>query len=155
MRSRSSDTRAAPGPAPAPVPAGLVTRGAAALLDALILIAVGFVLELGVGWVRLIVAGPPFRFPEASAWLSGVLGWSLAVLYLAGAWALVGRTVGGLLMGVRVGDRRGRALGVVRALVRAVLGVSFPVGLLWVPFSRRRASLQDLVVGSAVRYEGG
>jgi hypothetical protein len=56
-------------------------------------------------------------------------------------------------MGLRVTGRRGERLPVLRALLRAGLCVSFPMGLLWSPFSRRRASLQDLLVRSEVRYD--
>jgi uncharacterized RDD family membrane protein YckC len=38
-------------------------------------------------------------------------------------------------------------------LARAVLYVLFPAGLLWVLASRRNASVQDLVVGTAVVYD--
>jgi uncharacterized RDD family membrane protein YckC len=50
-------------------------------------------------------------------------------------------------------DRVGRRLSVVRSLARAVLYVLFPAGLLWVVASRRNASVQDLVVGTAVVYD--
>jgi hypothetical protein len=42
----------------------------------------------------------------------------------------------------------------VRAVLRAALCVVFPLGLLWCALSRHRRSLQDLVVGSAVVYDG-
>lgn len=50
--------------------------------------------------------------------------------------------------------RTGRALGLRRSVVRAALCVTFPLGLCWIPLSRTRASLQDLVVASAVFYDG-
>jgi uncharacterized RDD family membrane protein YckC len=81
-----------------------------------------------------------------------VAGWILAVLYLAVSWASTGGTVGDRLMGLRVTGRGGRLLGVPRALLRAALYLVFPVGLFWIPFSRRRASLQDLAVATSVRY---
>jgi uncharacterized RDD family membrane protein YckC len=55
--------------------------------------------------------------------------------------------------GLRVLDRSGRRLSVRRALLRAVLYVVFPAGLLWILVSRRNASVQDLVVGSIVIYD--
>jgi uncharacterized RDD family membrane protein YckC len=54
---------------------------------------------------------------------------------------------------LRVLDRSGRRLRVPRALLRAVLYVVFPAGLLWVLVSRRNASVQDLLVGTAVVYD--
>ncbi|MER5252221.1 MULTISPECIES: RDD family protein [unclassified Streptomyces] len=135
-------------------PAGIVSRGVAAVLDALILAAVGFTVQASAGIARLLVMGPPFRFPELPGWLSGTVGWTLAVLYLGGSWALIGCTAGDRLMGLRVTDRAGELLRLPRALVRAALSVTFPLGLFWIPLSARRASVQDLMVASGVHYDG-
>ncbi|MFI6873610.1 RDD family protein [Streptomyces sp. NPDC050400] len=133
--------------------AGIVSRGVAAVVDVGVLAVVGVVLHLGVGCAVFVVSGPPFRVPQLPGSVAGVAAWVLAVGYFGGSWAGVGRSPGGQLMGLRVGDRAGRALGLPRALVRAALCVTFPIGLCWIPFSRRRASLQDLLVASAVRYD--
>ncbi|MGW5861477.1 RDD family protein [Streptomyces sp. NPDC055239] len=138
---------------PASEPAGIVSRGIAAVLDALILAVIGFTVQVSAGIARLLVVGPPFRFPQLPAWLSGTLAWTLAVLYLGGSWAVIGGTAGDRLMGLRVTDRAGRLLGLPRSLVRAALSVTFPLGMIWIPLSRRRASVQDLVVVSTVRYD--
>ncbi|MFF4253547.1 RDD family protein [Streptomyces sp. NPDC001663] len=132
--------------------AGVVSRCLAGLVDALVVVGVGLAVQFAVGGVRLLVAGPPFRMPDPPAWATGVGGWAIAVLYLGGSWALSGGTAGDRLLGLRVSGRGGRLLGTPRALLRAALCVAFPVGLLWIPLSRRRASVQDLVIASAVRY---
>ncbi|MFI0235866.1 RDD family protein [Streptomyces sp. NPDC016845] len=134
--------------------AGIVSRGVAGLLDALVVAVTAVTVQLGLACALLLVEGPPFRVPEASGWLWGALGWAFAVCYLGGSWATTGQTVGDRLLGVRVGDRAGGRLGMPRSLLRAVLSVSFPLGLLWVPFSRRRAAVQDLIARSGVRYDG-
>ncbi|WP_406346340.1 RDD family protein [Streptomyces sp. NBC_00648] len=131
-----------------------MSRGGAAVLDALILVLAGLVVQVGAACVRLLLTGPPFRLPELPGWLSGTVGWTAAVLYLGGSWSGLGCTPGGRLMGLRVGDRTGRPLGVRRSVARAALCVTFPLGLCWIPLSRRCASLQDLVVASAVFYDG-
>ncbi|MFC8126277.1 RDD family protein [Streptomyces sp. NPDC057302] len=138
---------------PGAEPAGIVSRGAAAILDVLVLAVIGITLQAGAGCVRLLLTGPPFQFPDLPGWLAGVSGWTLAVLYFGCSWAAIGRTAGDGLMGLRVTDRAGELLGLPRSLVRAALCVTFPLGLYWVPLSRRRASVQDLVVASAVRYD--
>jgi hypothetical protein len=132
--------------------AGVVSRCLAALVDALVVVGIGLALQFVYGGLRLLVTGPPFRMPDLAAWLTGALGWVLAVLYLGVCWAWTGGTVGDWLLGLRVTGRTGRLLGVPRALVRAVLCVVLPIGLLWIPFSRRHASVQDVVMASAVRY---
>ncbi|MFJ9173245.1 RDD family protein [Streptomyces sp. NPDC102360] len=136
-------------------PAGVVSRGVAGLVDVFVLALVGLGVQVGVGCVRLMVVGPPFRMPDVSNWAAGPIGWGLAVCYLGGSWAMAGATPGARLLGVCVTDREGRRLRAVRALVRAAVAVSFPLGMLWIPFSRRRAALQDLVVRSTVSYDRG
>ncbi|WJV50648.1 RDD family protein [Streptomyces flavofungini] len=134
-------------------PAGLVSRALAALVDALVVAGLGLAAELGGGAARLLVAGPPFRVPDPPAWLTAVSGSLIAVLYLTAGWALAGRTAGGQVLGLRVIARSGRRLGIGRALLRAVLCLVFPLGLLWVPLSRRSASAQDLVLASTVIHD--
>ncbi|MEV1022085.1 RDD family protein [Streptomyces sp. NPDC050264] len=134
-------------------PAGLVSRGVAAVLDAFTLALAGLVIHLAVGCAVLLVTGPPFRMPDLPGPLAGAVSWIAAVVYLAGCWTALGCTPGGRLMGLHVTDRAGHALTLPRSLLRAALCVTFPLGLCWVPLSRRRASLQDLVVAGAVVYE--
>ncbi|MCX5058715.1 RDD family protein [Streptomyces sp. NBC_00201] len=143
-------TRTAPGPEGDT--AGIVSRCLAALVDAIVVAGIGLAAYLAFGGLRLLVTGPPFRMPDLSGWLTGVLGWALAVVYLALSWVTSGGTVGDWLLGLRVTGRTGRLLGIPRALLRAVLCVVLPVGLLWVPFSRRHASVQDVALASAVHY---
>jgi hypothetical protein len=44
-------------------------------------------------------------------------------------------------------------MAVWRSFARALLYVLFPAGLLWIMASRRNASVQDLVVRTAVLYD--
>ncbi|MEV0320414.1 RDD family protein [Streptomyces sp. NPDC050658] len=133
--------------------AGIVSRGVAAVVDALVLALMGLAVQVGAGCALLLAEGPPFRFPEFPVWLSAPVSWTVAVAYLGGAWSAIGSTPGCRLMGLRVTDRAGRLLGLPRALARAALCVTVPLGLCWIPFSRRRAALQDLLVASAVSYD--
>ncbi|OIJ63477.1 RDD family protein [Streptomyces mangrovisoli] len=133
--------------------AGIVSRGLAAVVDFLVATGLGLALELAAGCARMAFTGPPFKMPDLPGWATVLGGWVIAVLYLTAGWAMVGRTVGTGLMGLRVARRTGRPVKIPRALLRAVLCVTFPWGLLWVPFSRRDASLQDLLTSTAVRYD--
>ncbi|MCD9878393.1 RDD family protein [Streptomyces guryensis] len=132
--------------------AGVVSRCLAALVDVIVVAGIGLAVQFAYGGLRLLVTGPPFRMPDLSAWQTGALGWAVAVLYLGVSWASTGGTLGDWLLGLRVTGRTGRLLGTPRALLRAVFCVALPVGLLWIPFSRRHASVQDVVMASAVRY---
>ncbi|MBM9469352.1 RDD family protein [Nakamurella leprariae] len=134
-------------------PAGIVTRGAANLVDiVLVVLAVG----LGyAGWVglRFLLAPTSFR-PTAPTY-----GWVLAAfalglfVYWATAWAGPGRSKGAQLLGLRVTDRRGARLSPWRAAVRAALCVVFLPGLLWVLISRRNRSVQDVLLRTSVVYD--
>jgi uncharacterized RDD family membrane protein YckC len=97
----------------------------------------------------------PRRFvpPDTStSWFIGV-GLSLAVVYLAVSWAVLGGTQGERVMGLRVVTVDGTTPGLWRSAARALLYVVFPLGLLWVAVSSRQASLQDLVVRTRVVYD--
>ncbi|WP_063759844.1 RDD family protein [Streptomyces sclerotialus] len=133
--------------------AGLVSRTLAAVVDVLVVLAVGLAALLAAGAVRFMVAGPPFALPHLPPRTSSACGAVLAVGYLAGSWLTAGRTAGDRLMGLRVTGRSGRPLGPGRALLRAVLCVAFPWGLLWIPVSRYGRSLQDLAVASVVVHD--
>ena len=57
------------------------------------------------------------------------------------------------VFGLRLLGRSGGPPRPAASLVRAVLCLALPAGLLWILVSRRNASLQDLVLGSAVVYD--
>jgi uncharacterized RDD family membrane protein YckC len=133
--------------------AGFASRAVADLVDLGVAWLLGLSALLGAGVVGYLLTGPPFRLPVLPNWLDAGAGGAVAVAYLALSWAATGRSVGKQLGGLRVVDRAGRRLALWRSFTRAVLYVLFPVGLLWVLASRRNASLQDLIVGTAVVYD--
>jgi uncharacterized RDD family membrane protein YckC len=133
--------------------AGFVSRVAADAVDLGVIWAIGLAALLFAGVVRYLLTGPPLRTPVLPTWLSAAAGTIIAVGYLASGWASTGRTVGKQVAGLRVLDRAGRRLPLRRALLRAALCVLFPAGLLWVLVSRSNASVQDLLVGTAVVYD--
>ena len=133
--------------------AGFASRAMAGAVDLGIVWLLGTSLLLSAGVAHSLLAGAPFGAPTLRVWLSGPLGVLLAVAYLAAGWATTGRTPGMQLAGLRVVDLGGRLLRPGRALLRALLCALFPAGLLWVLVSRRNASLQDLLVRSAVVYD--
>jgi uncharacterized RDD family membrane protein YckC len=56
-------------------------------------------------------------------------------------------------MGLRVVGPDHHRLWLHRALLRSVLCVVFPIGLLWCAVSTSRRSLQDIVVRTSVIYD--
>lgn len=133
--------------------AGFASRVAAAAIDLATITLLHLACLLFAGLVRYLVVGPPFGLPAPPQWLAAVAGGGIAVAYLASCWAIDGRTVGMQVLGLRLVGRSGRPPRPAAALLRAVLCLVFPAGLLWILVSRRNASLQDLVLGSAVIYD--
>lgn len=91
---------------------------------------------------------------------NSIFGVALLVVIVLGyftlGWWLFGRTVGYLVAGIRVVDRRGLQPRFTRSLLRAVMypvSVAFVVGLVWVAFSPTRRSWPDWVARTWVLYD--
>lgn len=133
--------------------AGIVSRGLAALADMLVVVVTMGAIYLGLVLTTLIANPATFRFPEPNLIFSTTVTLAVSVLYLTACWTVSGRTVGTVMLGVRVVDKRAKSLRIPVAALRAVACVLFPVGLLWVAVDRQRRSAQDIVLGSRVIYD--
>jgi len=134
-------------------PAGIVTRVAAMGVDMAVVIVLGSLVYITVAGARLIWSPTTFAWPEIPFWVTIVVEFTIAVLYLTGSWAMTGRSYGATLLGLRVLSRRGRIPGWALAFVRAVFCVFFPIGLFWVILSPDRRSAQDVVLRTVVVYD--
>jgi uncharacterized RDD family membrane protein YckC len=141
-------------PGEAPRPAGIVSRGAAATIDLVVVAVILGALYFGLVLARLALHPAAFSLPGLGAIFSTAFGFGVSVLFLAGAWAVSGRTVGAVTMGLRVVGNRSARVAPVVAVLRAVACVVFPVGLLWVVVDKRRRSLHDIVFRTRVAYAG-
>ncbi|MEV0947020.1 RDD family protein [Rhodococcus sp. NPDC049939] len=133
--------------------AGIVTRGLAAGIDLLVASAMMGFIYVGALITQLLFSPQEFSFPAGSVVLSVSTFISVSVLYLTACWAVSGRTVGAVTMGLRVVSRNGELIGWPRAFLRAVLYVMFGFGLLWAAVDRRRRSVQDILLRTAVVYD--
>ena len=145
--------------------AGLVSRAIAAAIDVLLVFL--FVLAtIAVLWMLSFIVNPgttdfsgslqesAARVDRTPSVLSMVLyGYTINVLYWTVFWALSGRTIGNLIMGLRVVNRKGRHPGWVGAFLRALFCTAFPIGLVWVVFSGGNRSIQDIVLRTSVIYD--
>jgi uncharacterized RDD family membrane protein YckC len=134
--------------------AGLVTRGVAFMVDALIVNAITLSVTVGIGLVvsALDPGKSAIHLPEI---LLTVAGWLIfASCYLVGFWVLLGRTPGMRLMGIRVTSGAGERLTLTRALCRLVgIALSFVtlgLGFLLILVDDRRRALQDRLAGTVV-----
>lgn len=133
--------------------AGLVSRAVALLIDVLVLLvgtaALYIVLIEGSG---LMLGGTP-------SWVrpvTGILVTAIPTAYFTLGWWLTGRTVGDVVMGVAVTRADGTRLGFLRALLRAVVGLTVAplwlAGMIATLLDGRRRSLLDMVFGTVVVY---
>ena len=133
--------------------AGFASRVVADFIDLAVAWLLGLSALVAAGLIGYLLTGPPFQLPVLPNWLDGSALGVVAVLYLTITWAATGRSVGKQIAGLRVVTEAGRRMPVWRSFVRAVLYVLFPVGLLWILASRRNASVQDLILRTAVLYD--
>ncbi|NMM90012.1 hypothetical protein B2J88_37710 [Rhodococcus sp. SRB_17] len=134
-------------------PAGIVTRGIAGAIDLGVVLALMGSGYAGVAFVRLLFSPQTFTFTQPGIFLSTTAFLVVSIGYLTVCWATTGRTVGALVMGLRVVKSRHRLIRWPLALIRAVLCTLFAFGLLWAAVDKRRRSLQDIVLRTAVVYD--
>jgi uncharacterized RDD family membrane protein YckC len=134
--------------------AGLVSRLAADLIDIVLVLVLGVVLLALVAGVRALFSHG-FDFLTIPQPGRGSAAGALLLVYLWFGWGLNGRTVGKMALGLRAVRADGGDLSPSRAFARALLYILFPVGFLWVAVSGRNASVQDLLLRTAVVHDWG
>lgn len=132
--------------------AGIVSRGVAAVIDLLVVLAVLAVIYGGMVLAVLAFSPRAFSFPAPSLIFSAIGIGVVALVYLATCWSVSGCTAGAVVMGLRVIGRDAARLRWSVALLRAAACVLFPIGLAWVALDHNRRSLQDIVFRSQVVY---
>jgi uncharacterized RDD family membrane protein YckC len=134
--------------------AGFVSRAIAGAIDLAILILVWFFIELSAALILFYLPPrKPFYLPQFPSWAASLISFALIFGYFGFSWSTTGRTIGDQLFGLQVNDRQGHLLSVWRALARVAIYFVFTVGFLWIVFSRRNASVQDLLLKTEVVYE--
>jgi len=137
--------------------AGLVSRGVAFGLDALIV-------NLGFSGLAAIAALIASAFSGNGNGVSdlalalGTTAWlTMGAVYLVGFWSLAGQTPGMRFLGIRL-DAPGRGLPLRRSLKRllgmVLAAIPFFLGFLGILFDERRRAWDDRLSGVDVLYEG-
>lgn len=134
-------------------PAGVVSRLAAAAVDAGVVGLVLLAMYLALFAARFMLDPRSFRPPNLSLAFNLTVTLVVAILYLTAAWSMTGRSYGKLLMGLRVLGPEGRRLRLAGAFLRAVLCVVLPVGLMWSALSPANRSIQDVLLRTRVVYD--
>ncbi len=133
--------------------AGIVSRVIANIVDVMVIVVVAFSLYFAYASLLFMVDPRDFHFPALKMSWFVILCGLLLFMYFAASWALVGRTVGDRLMGLRVVNHRGLLLRWTAAILRAAFCVAFPLGLFWSIISRENRAVQDVVLRSSVIYD--
>jgi uncharacterized RDD family membrane protein YckC len=133
--------------------AGLLTRSLAGVVDGTTAVLVVTAAYLGFNGIRFLAHPVGFAFKGWGTLLSVLTVLLVLVAYLTVAWATSGRTYGDHVMGLRVVSRDGGSVGPLRAGLRALTYVVFPLGLLWCAGGRSHRSVQDIVLRTAVVYD--
>jgi uncharacterized RDD family membrane protein YckC len=135
--------------------AGLVTRAAGLLIDAVVIDVIALLLGGAVNLV-LSVFGISGHINLVAA-VAGGLAWLVwSGVYFVTFWTVTGQTPGDRLMGIRVVAPDGR-IGTVRAVRRfgGLLLSTLPLGAGFVPilFDDQRRGLHDRIAGTVVRWD--
>lgn len=131
----------------------MVSRFLSAGIDLAVVFTALVGVYLGYSGIRFLLKPRRFTWPELTALNLGTLGWVLLIAYLTIGWANTGRTFGKTILGLRVERLDGGSLRLPLAFVRAFLCALLPIGLIWSAVSSRSASIQDLIVRTAVVYD--
>lgn len=133
--------------------AGVVSRGVAFVVDAVVVVTLAGVTVTIVAMVGVALGVEVRRVADGLATVATVAPPVLLALYLWLFSALAGRSVGQALLGLRVVRTDGRAVSWVAALVRSLVLVVLPVGVLWSVVDARHQGLHDKAAGTVVRYD--
>jgi uncharacterized RDD family membrane protein YckC len=132
--------------------AGIISRGGAALIDYGVVWAAGTAIAFSLTLIQSVL-NDDVQGLDLNGVAAFLAGTSLLVFYLWVAWGLGGRTIGQVLLGLRVQRVGGGSVGGLRALGRAWLATYLPVLLFISVVSRRSAAAWDLLLGTEVVYD--
>jgi uncharacterized RDD family membrane protein YckC len=136
--------------------AGFVTRAIAYSIDAFIVIAGVPTILYGIAVVQgLLRLDTPSYPPDIPDWLSSTISVLWTFWYFVGLWWATGRTIGDVVMGVRVVSRRRQRVGIIAASVRwwVMIGTLFVIGPVWLMLSKSRLGLHDRAARTQVVYD--
>ncbi|MCB1015806.1 MAG: RDD family protein, partial [Acidimicrobiales bacterium] len=132
-------------------PAGIVSRGAAALVDFGVVWLISAAISLSVDLVQSVLGTDASN--DLGALGAVLAGAALLFTYLSLCWIVGGRTLGQLLLGLRVRRVGGSRIGFFQAVARGWMATYLLALLLWSVVSRRSAAVWDVVLRTEVVYD--
>jgi uncharacterized RDD family membrane protein YckC len=135
-------------------PAGTVSRSAAALVDFGVVWVISAVITITINLIQSVL-GNDLSDGATDLSVVGALlaGAALLFWYLAVCWILGGRTLGQLLLGLRVRRVGGAHLHFLQAIARAWMATYLLPLLLWSLVSPRSAAVWDIALRTEVVYD--
>jgi uncharacterized RDD family membrane protein YckC len=138
-------------------PAGFVTRFVAYAIDAVVIVGLLSVSTFVVNAIVILTFGDRTGVDPPEGVVVTLVSVSVvSIVYLTLGWWLFGRTVGKLVMGVRVVDVSGQRPTFAMALVRALMywvSAILALGFLWIAFTPARRGWHDRVAHTWVVYD--
>lgn len=132
-------------------PAGIVSRGAAALVDFGVVWVISGAITLSLNLIKSVLGTDASNdIGAAGALLAGA---ALLFTYLSLCWIVGGRTIGQLLLGLRVRRIGGDRIGFLQAIARGWMATYLLVLLFWSVVSRRSAAVWDVALRTEVVYD--
>jgi uncharacterized RDD family membrane protein YckC len=139
--------------------AGPLTRLIAVMFDSVV-VTFGFTLLVAglVFVIRLFV--PEFEIPESSGIVYGITLTVWSFLYLWVSYTVFGKTIGKMILGVRVVSADGHVVlrarqTFIRVITYPISFILFGIGLLGIVFNRERRAWHDRFAKTAVVYDWG
>lgn len=136
--------------------AGFVSRAVAYSIDAVIVIGGVPVIMFGIAVVQgLLRLEAPVYPPDLPDWLTASISVLWTFWYFVGLWWATGRTIGAVIMGLRVVGRRKEHVGIVASTIRwwVMVATLFVVGEVWLILSKSRLALHDRAAHTQVIYD--
>lgn len=131
---------------------GFTSRFISVLID-MAFIAVLLLGAYGIWLALRYVLGVFYDIPQLSGIPLLLIGYFLMWAYWTWSWATGGKSLGNVLMGLKVEANSGQSLRLGRSAARALLSVIFPIGLAWSIFSRKNHSVQDAILRTQVVFD--
>jgi uncharacterized RDD family membrane protein YckC len=136
--------------------AGFLSRAIAFAIDSVIVLAGVPVIMYGIGVVQgLLQFEPPVYPPDLPDWLTSIISGLWTFWYFVGLWWATGRTIGAVVMGLRVVGREKEHIGIVKATIRwwVMFATLFLVGEIWLLLSKSRLAIHDRAARTQVIYD--
>jgi uncharacterized RDD family membrane protein YckC len=138
-------------------PAGFVTRGAAYVIDAMVIVLLLSVTSFALDSISTLLSNQTDSVDvPAGIGTTFLTVTAMGTIYFTLGWWLFGRTVGKLVLGVRVVSASGQRPGFLQSLVRAfgyLLSSFFLLGFAWIGLTPRRRGWHDHLARTWVVYD--